>query len=97
MGPGFSRAIFESVDLRDVRVIQSGEGLGLALEPQQAVGIGGDRLGQHFERDVTFEPQVARAIDLAHSAFAKLREDLVGAETATDGQCHSNSAGYSTD
>ena len=72
--------LLQAVDLRDVRVIQSGEGLGLALEPHQAVGIGGDRLGQHFERDVTFESQIARAIDLAHPAFAKLRDDFIGPE-----------------
>ena len=34
----------ETVDLRDVRVIQSGECLGFALEPGDALRIGGERL-----------------------------------------------------
>ena len=31
-------------------------------------------------RDVAIELRVARAIDLAHPAFAKLRDDAIGAE-----------------
>ena len=31
--------LFKPVDLRDVRLIESGEGFGLALKPRNAVGI----------------------------------------------------------
>ena len=37
--------------------------------------------GQNFERDIAIESRVARAIDLAHSAFANLGRDFVDAET----------------
>ena len=35
---------FQAVDRRDVRMIQRREDFGFALEPGQALGIGGDRL-----------------------------------------------------
>ena len=54
--------------------------LRLALEAGQALGIGGDRLRQHLERDVAAEPRVGRAVDLAHAARAEGRHDGVGTE-----------------
>ncbi len=40
---------FEAVDRSDVGMVQRGEHFGFALEPRQAIHIGGDGLGQHFE------------------------------------------------
>ena len=54
---------------------QRGDGSGFALEPRQAVRIVGERLGQNFQGNVTAKACVARAIHLAHSAFAKLGDD----------------------
>ena len=72
--------LLEAVDGRDVRVVQRGQDLGFALEPREACGIGRHRRRQDLDRHVAFQLAVARAIDLAHSAFAQLRDDFVGAE-----------------
>jgi hypothetical protein len=37
-------------------------------------------LGQHFERHVSTEANVARAVDLTHAARAKRRDDFVRAQ-----------------
>ena len=49
-------------------MIERGEHLRLALEAREAIGIGGERLGQDLDRDVAPELRVARAVDLAHPA-----------------------------
>ena len=72
---------FEPVDRRDVRMIERGEDLGLALEAGEALGVVCEQVGQDLERDVATELRVARAIDLAHAAGAEQREDFVGTET----------------
>ena len=63
--------VFETVDVRDVRMIQRGQHLRFALESREPVGISRERLGQDLDRDVAIQPRVARAIDLAHAARAK--------------------------
>ena len=72
--------LLETVDGRDVRVVERGQDLGFALEPREARRIGRHRRRQDLDRHVAFQLAVARAIDLAHSAFADLRGDFVGAE-----------------
>ena len=42
------------------------------------VGVRADGLGQDLDGDLAFEIGVRGAIDLAHSAFAKLRDDFKG-------------------
>ena len=37
----------------------------------QAIGIGGEGLRQHFKSDVAIQLRIARAIHLAHTAFAE--------------------------
>ena len=49
------RALFHAVDVRDVLVIERGEGLRLAAEAGQPIGIGGEELRQDLDRDVTLE------------------------------------------
>ena len=44
------RAIFEAMDLRDVRVIERCEGLRFALEAHQPIGIAGEQLWQDLQR-----------------------------------------------
>ena len=56
---------FEAVDGRDVRMIQRSEDVCFTFEAGEAVGIGGEGLGQNFDCDVAIELRVARAIDLA--------------------------------
>jgi hypothetical protein len=43
---------------------------------------------QNFERDVTSELRVARAIDLPHAAGAEGGEDFVRAEADACQECH---------
>ena len=74
-------ALFESVDRRDLRMVQRREDLGFTGKSREAVGVVGDRVGQDFERDLATELRVARPIDLPHAAFADLGGDLVDAET----------------
>src|SRR5688500_9406327 len=61
-------------------MIECGEGLGFTREPRDTVGVVGKRLGQNLDRDVAIQLRIARAIHLAHSAFAKLRDDFIGPE-----------------
>ena len=71
---------FDAVDRADVRMIERGEDLGLALEPRDAFGVACQGIGQRFDRDVPVEPRVARAVDFAHAAGAKRRSDFIGAD-----------------
>ena len=66
----------ESVDLRDVGMVQRGQRLRLAFEAHQAVGIGGKKIGQDLDGNVTIELRIAGAIDLAHSARADRGADF---------------------
>ncbi len=70
----------------DVRVGKCGNSLGLAFEPGPSLRVVCDGGGQHFDRDVAIEACVVSAINLAHSAFAKLAEDAVWPEVA-DHRC----------
>jgi hypothetical protein len=75
-----ARGLLEAVNRGDVRVIQRGEGLGLALEPREAVRIGGERVRQNLDRDVPIQSGIARTKDLSHAALADRRSDVIDAE-----------------
>ena len=75
-------AVFQAIDVRDVRMVERGEDLRFALEPGEAIGIVGEGIRQHLHRDVAIELGVARAIHLAHAAFADLRGDLIRAKAS---------------
>jgi hypothetical protein len=62
------RAILHTIDLRDVRMIEGRERLRLALEPRETLWIGCEQIRQSFDRDVTIQSDIARAIHLAHPA-----------------------------
>ncbi len=65
------------VDVGDVRVIQGGERPGFTGEAHDAVGVGGEGVGQDLQRDVTIELGVAGPVDLAHPAGSDRSHDLV--------------------
>jgi hypothetical protein len=71
-------ALFEAVDLRDVRMVQRREQLRLALEPGEPLGIVRERLEQHLDRNRAFEPRVARSINFSHATDTKRSGDFVG-------------------
>ena len=76
----------------DVRMIQRGERLRLALEPRQAIGIGANGSGRILSHVAT-ELGVACAVDLAHAARPKGGEDSSRAQACAGGEGHSCSCG----
>jgi len=50
-----------------------GENRGFALEPLDETGIFGQFLRQDFDRDLSVETDLGRAVDLGHSSAADLR------------------------
>src|SRR5262245_29714670 len=71
------RRLLEAVDRADVRMIERGQHLSLALEACETFGVVSNRCGQKLQRDVAPELGIACAIDLAHAASAEQRDDLV--------------------
>ncbi len=74
--------VFEPVDLRDVGVIQRGEDFGFTQQPREPLGIAGERVGQHLQRDITVEVCVPRAVDASHAARADEGGDFIRAEAS---------------
>ncbi len=64
----------------NVRVVQAGDGLRLALEPLLQIRIGGDVLGQDLDGNGAVQAGAASFVDLAHAASAEEGFDLVRAE-----------------
>jgi hypothetical protein len=52
---------FQTVNVRDVRMIQSGEDFCFTLESGKPVRIGGDRRRQHLDRNLAFQVGIRRA------------------------------------
>ena len=61
-------------------MIDRGDGHRLAAQAFARVRVGGQRGRQQLDGDLTIEPRVAGAIDLAHSAGAEGGNNLVGAK-----------------
>src|SRR4029078_2162324 len=68
---------FQTVDSGDIRVIQRGQHPRLALESPQPLRIPGKRLGQHFDRYLSSQFAVRRAVHNAHAARTQLLLDSV--------------------
>ena len=81
-------AFFQTVDRRDVRVIERGEELRFAMQPREPLGIGGEQLRQHLQRDVATELRIAGAIHLSHAAGAEGGLDLVWTEASAGRERH---------
>ena len=75
--------VFEAMDLRDVWMIERRQVLRFAAETCQAIRIVRHVGQQELDRDVPVELRIAGAIDLAHSACADARQELVGADVLT--------------
>ena len=72
------------MDLRDVRMVQAGEDLGLTLEPCEAIRVSRKRLGQDLERDLPVELGIGGLINLAHAPLADEGGHVVVGEAVTD-------------
>ena len=57
--------------------LRRGEHLGFAGEAGEAVGVGGEGVGEDFDGDVAIELGVGGAVDGAHAAFAEFGGDAV--------------------
>src|SRR5262249_49419458 len=79
---------FEAEDLRDVCVIECGEGPRFPLEAGEPIGISWEAIRKHFDRDVAAQVLVAGSIDLSHSTRAEWTEDFVGSEATAGRQAH---------
>jgi hypothetical protein len=69
-------------------MVERGQHLRLALEAREKLRVAGKRLEEHLERNLTVQPGIAGAIDLAHFTFAKRRHDFVHTDTAAAGEAH---------
>ena len=83
-----SRAFLEAVELRDVRVVQRSEDLGLTLKPRHAFGIVSEVARENLDRNGAAQLRVAGAIHLAHPTGPKLELYLVHAETRARSKGH---------
>ena len=81
-------ALFETMDGRDVGVIQRREHLRFAAKTGQRILIVEKGFGQDLHGDVAIEPRVAGAIDLSHPASTAELQDFVRADSGTNVQGH---------
>ena len=83
-----ARVLFDAVERRDTGMIERREQLGFALEPGEPFGVTRDIIGQNFDRDVSTELGVVRAIDFTHATLADGLDDFVGTESGSCSECH---------
>jgi hypothetical protein len=78
--------VFQSVDGRDVRMVQRSEDFGFALKAREPIIVSGEGGRQNLDRDLTLQVGVGCPIHLAHPALADLCGDFVNAEAGTRGE-----------
>ena len=76
--------LLEPVDGGDVRVVERGEQVRLALEAREPVFVPRQLGRQHLDRDLAAEVAVGRSIDLAHAAGAERGRDPVVRQRLAD-------------
>ena len=76
------------IENADMSVLQRRDGFGFALEPRAQIRVRGEMRRQDFDGYRAIEPCVSGAIDLAHTAGADRRENLVWSEARTSGERH---------
>jgi len=84
----FSGTFLQSVDRRDVGMIQRREHVGLALEPGESVIVVDEGVGEDLQGNIAAELCVRSPIHPAHTAFAEESDDLVVSEPVTDVHRH---------
>jgi hypothetical protein len=62
---------------------ESRDGARFTVEAFAELGVGGQRLGEHFDRDGAIETRVSAFVHLAHAARADLRGNFVDAQPGT--------------
>ena len=76
------------VQRADVGVIQTRDGLGLALKAFLQNWILGESWRKNFDGNRTIQTGVSSTVDFAHAARTERRKDLVRAEFGASVQCH---------
>ena len=66
--------LFESVDARNVGVLEGPEGPGFALKTRDTFGVGTHVLRKDLDRDLPIEIWVMGAVNLAHAASTEWRQ-----------------------
>ena len=69
-------------------MIEGCEHLRFALEPSQTVGVAGEGVGQHLDRDLPIKVCIGGLIDLSHPTLANEGGDVIVAESGADSQGH---------
>ncbi|OAI41122.1 hypothetical protein AYO40_03835 [Planctomycetaceae bacterium SCGC AG-212-D15] len=84
IGPVLLLAHF--MDLDDVGMLQSGDGLGFRAKPNQFLARRVLRAENHFQRDHALQIEMKRLVDHAHAAAAQDAQDLI-ADDARQARC----------
>ena len=69
-------------------MIEGRDGMGLAIEAAEAVGVVRRGVRQHLERDLPPQPRIPGAVELPHSAAGQRSDDLVGSHQFAGFQRH---------
>jgi hypothetical protein len=79
---------FESVNSRNVRMIERRKHLGFALQACDALGISREAFEHDLDGDRALQFRIARAVHLAHAASTERVNDLVRADSRPCGKRH---------
>jgi hypothetical protein len=74
--------------MQDVRMIQRAGGLCFDGESAKPVFVPGESGAEDFDCDLTGQPCVRGAVDLAHAAGSEQRHDFVRTKSRSDSQGH---------
>jgi hypothetical protein len=69
------------IERADVRMIQRGNGMGLAVKAFAELRVAGHVRRQDFDRDRAIETGIPRFVDFAHPAGAERRDDFIRTQT----------------
>ena len=72
----------------DIRMLQAGDGAGLAFEASAQIVPVGDELREDFDGDGAVEPRVEGFVHFPHPARAEGREDFIRAEAVSGREWH---------
>src|SRR5262249_42213293 len=78
--------VLETVNGRDIRVVERREDLRFAFEARESIRIARKRGRQDLDGHVAIQFRIARAIDLAHSADTQQAVDPKDADLRSDSQ-----------
>ena len=78
----------ETMDVRDIRMIERRKDLRFALEPRETIAITGEQVGQDLDRDVAVQPRVACPEYLAHPSPADRGRDGVRTDPIAGSERH---------